>query len=267
MPFAIRPGARVHYTVEGQGEPLLLIAGLGAQAIEWPRPFVAALAQRFMVVRIENRGIGRSLCEVGNWTLKDMADDVCGVMDCLGYTSTHILGISMGGMIAQRIALDYPARVRRLVLMATAFGGQESVPPEPRGQVIFSGYPGVPVAEARRLALTAITAEGFADGHPQLIEELARLRAITPTSAQVFSTQFRAIVGDDRSQRVRDIARPTLVLHGQSDPLIPARNGVMLAERITGAKLFLIAGCGHLPHLEKPAETTHAVLEFLAEAS
>src|SRR5262245_31111511 len=111
MPFAIRPGARIHYIVEGQGEPLLLIAGLGAQAIEWPRPFVVELAQRFSVVRIENRGIGRSSCEVASWTLKDMADDVCGVMDCLGCTSAHILGISMGGMIAQRIALDYPERV------------------------------------------------------------------------------------------------------------------------------------------------------------
>ena len=267
MPFANRPGARIHYTVEGQGEPLLLISGLGAQAIEWPRAFVVALAQCFSVVRIENRGIGRSLCAVADWTLKDMADDVCGVMDSLGYTSAHILGISMGGMIAQRIALDYPERVRRLVLMATAFGGRETLPPEPRGMAMLSGFPGVPVGEARRRSLTAITAEGFAEGHPDVIDELARLREITPTPAQVFSTQFRAIVGDDRSSSVRDIARPTLVVHGQSDPLIPSQNGVMLAQRIAGAKLCLLEGCGHLPHIEKPRETTDVVLEFLAEAS
>jgi 3-oxoadipate enol-lactonase len=264
MPFANRPNARIHYTLDGAGDPLLLIMGLGGHAVDWSESFVAELAQHYAVIRMDNRGVGYSECDVASWTLSDMAEDAREVLDALGLDSAHVLGISMGGMIAQHLVLAHPSRVRKLILMATHFGGRETVPPEPRGQALFSAYQDPSVAEARRRSLRAITAEGFADEHPDVIEDMARLRESMPTPLDVYRAQYRAIVGDDRSQSVHNIERPTLVLHGQLDPLVPVQNGVMLAARIPGAKLCLLDNCGHMPFLEKTEQTASAVLEFLA---
>jgi pimeloyl-ACP methyl ester carboxylesterase len=265
MPFAISPNARLHYTVEGAGEPLLLIMGLGGQAVDWPLAFISELALHYSVIRMDNRGIGHSQTEVESWTLRDMADDACAVLDTLELATAHVLGISMGGMIAQLLAIEYPERVRRLVLMATSFGGRDTVPPEPRGLAILTTYPGVPAAEARRRSLLGITAESFGEQYPAVIDALARQREVTPTRPEVFVAQYTAIVRDDRSERVRGIHQPTLVLHGRADPLIPVENGILLAKRIPGARLCLLDDCGHLPYLEKTAETTQAILEFLAQ--
>jgi pimeloyl-ACP methyl ester carboxylesterase len=265
MPFATSPNARLHYTVEGAGEPLLLIMGLGGQAVDWPLAFISELARHYSVIRMDNRGIGHSQSEVESWTLRDMADDACAVLDTLELSTAHVLGISMGGMIAQLIAIEHPERVRRLVLMATSFGGRDTVPPEPRGQAVLTNYPDIPPAEARRRSLLGITAETFGEQYPAVIDELARQRGLTPTPLAVFVAQYAAIVRDDRSERVHSIHRPTLVLHGRADPLIPVENGIRLANRIPGATLRLLDDCGHLPYLEKTAETTQAVLEFLAQ--
>lgn len=127
---------------------------------------------------------------------------------------------------------------------------------------MFAPAPGITRRELQRRALAVLTAPGFADSHPELIEELAALRERAPTRPRVFQSQVIAIMNSDRSARVREVKMPTLVLHGLDDQLIPVENGRQLAARIDGAKLVLFERCGHLPHLELPERCAGELHEF-----
>jgi 3-oxoadipate enol-lactonase len=251
------------YGVLGGGdESVLLIMGLGGRAADWGIPFPERLAERFRVVSFDNRGTGSSSKPRNEWSLEDMARDATSVLDAVGVERTHVVGISMGGMIAQLIALDQPARVGRLVLMSTHFGGHDLAPPT-CDLGIFSPAPGTPVDQVVRRSMTEIAAPGFAAAYPEPIEELVRIAVEKPTPRHAFVSQLQAILSNDRSQRVAGIRAPTLVVHGDLDPLIPYSNGVKLAERIPGAKLVTLRGCGHLPMWEAADELSRTVLEFL----
>jgi 3-oxoadipate enol-lactonase len=264
MPFANAPGATIHYTVSGAGrDAILLIMGLGGHASEWGEPFISGLAAQYRVIAMDNRGIDDSQTAATAWTMRDMAEDARAVLDAEGLQRAHIAGTSMGGMIAQTLALEFPERVGRLILMATSFGGRESLPPLPAAASVLLPAPGLSVAELQRRALGVLTGPGFAQARAELIAELAVLREKSPTRGRVFKAQFAAIAESDRSQRVRDLVMPTLVLHGSEDPLIPVENGKQLASRIPDAKLLVLDGCGHFPHVEQPDVTVRAILEFL----
>jgi 3-oxoadipate enol-lactonase len=243
---------------------LLLIMGLGNHASEWGEPFLAPLSAKYRVVCMDNRGIGESQSQIEAFTMHDMVSDVVAVLDALGAPQVHLAGTSMGGMIAQHVAIEHAARVERLVLMSTGFGGREMTPPRPEAAAVLVPVTGLPIPELQRRALTVLTAPGFAAAQPALITELAELRGRVPTRGRVFKAQFGAIVGHDCSQTVSALSQPTLVVHGEDDPLIPVENGKRLAARIAGARLLLLDPCGHFPHFERPAETSSAILSFLA---
>lgn len=265
MPFASAEGATIHYTVEGAGpDDILLLMGLGGHQSEWGDPFVAELARDHRVIRVENRGIEQSRTTAAAWRMEDMAEDARAVLDALGLHRAHVLGTSMGGMIAQSLALAYPERLRRLVLCATMFGGAEVHPPEPRAQLALAPQPGLSVAEQRRYGLRALSGPTFFSNHAPLIDKLVAQRDRQPTAAATFRAQLEAIMTSDRSQLVANIRCPTLVLHGELDPLVPVANGRMLAERIPGAQLVVLQDCGHMPHLEFPLETADAIRSFLS---
>jgi pimeloyl-ACP methyl ester carboxylesterase len=136
------------------------------------------------------------------------------------------------------------------------------VRPSPELAALF--FPvGLSPSEAWQRSLEAITGPGFGARNRDLIREKAVLRERFPTSKATLGAQVGAIVGSDRSQMVATIRQPTLVIHGTDDPLVPVQNGKLLAERIPGARLLLLPGCGHVPHFERPTECTKAVLDFL----
>jgi 3-oxoadipate enol-lactonase len=264
MPFANSDSATIRYEVTGSGpETLLLIMGLGGHASEWGEAFLSALSAKYRLVCMDNRGIGESTSQVEAWTMQDMARDASAVLDALGEKEVYVAGTSMGGMVAQTLALEQPERVKRLVLMSTSFGGRDSTPPAPEAAAVLLPVKNVATAELQRRALVALSAPGFGDAQPALIRELSELRGRTPTRGRVFKAQFGAIVAHDCSQRVRSLQMPTLVMHGQDDLLIPVANGKQLAARIPGARFVLLDPCGHFPHMERPAEASAAILEFL----
>lgn len=238
--------------------------GLGCHASEWGDAFLDPLCEKYRVVTMDNRGIGESQSSVETWSMHDMAVDAWAVLDAVGVASAHVLGTSMGGMVAQLLASETPERVQKLVLMATTFGGREAIPPAPEAAAVLLPVPGITVAELQRRCLRVLTAPGFADANPELIERLAQLRQRVPTRGRVFKAQFGSIVNSDRSQSVRGLRAPTLVVHGQDDPLIPVENGKLLAARIPAQRCVLFDDCGHFPHFEKPAESVAVVLDFLA---
>ena len=261
--FADANGARLYYEVYGKGEPLLLIMGLGANHLGWAAQ-VPVYAREFQVIVFDNRGTGQSSFPEGaDCTVPLMADDAAALLDFLGVDSAHVYGISMGGMIAQEMALRHPEKVRSLILGATSPGGSHAEPPDAQGiaPLIEQGSAGGGALNPALLDLLFSPAY-LAEHGSELVEKLGGLANYPPTSPEAFAAQLRAAARHDTYDRLPDIVAPTLVLHGTDDPVLPVANGRILAERIPGAQLVLFEGARHA-YMEKQAEADAAVLGFL----
>jgi 3-oxoadipate enol-lactonase len=254
------------YSIEGSGkDTVLLIMGLGGRAADWGTVFPAALAQKFRVVRFDNRGTGKSPKAAAGYSLSDLAADAIGILDKIGAERAHIIGISMGGMIAQLVAIEHPERVNKLVLMATHMGGPNIEQMHPDAQALFDPalFLNNDPAGAMRRTLTVIASPGWIDRDPESVQTLMDQAKAEPTPATTFMAQLHALMSSDRSETIRTIVAPTLVVHGLDDKLIRPSNGEELARRIPGAKLVLLPQCGHMPMYEKATELAQIVVDFL----
>ena len=259
MPFAENQGAKIYWDEQGQGEPVLLIMGLGYTSHMWyrMRPLVAA---QYRAVAFDNRGVGRSDVPPGPYPIALMASDAAAVLDAAGINRAHILGVSMGGMIAQEFALLYPQRVRSLILGCTAPGGPSAIRAEAEA---------IELLKARDL-----TPEQMAEAAVQFIYDPATPRARINEDLAVrrpwfprpegYVAQLLGIFSWEACSRLPQIAAPTLVIHGESDRLVPPGNGKLIAERIPGARLVMIAHASHLFITDQPEAALHAILGFLA---
>lgn len=267
MEIARSKTAELAYSVEGSGDEIvLLVMGLGGRAADWGTAFPGALAKRYRVVRFDNRGVGKSPKAALGYSLSDLAGDAVAILDAVGADKAHVIGISMGGMIAQLVALEYPQRVRKLVLMSTHMGGPNIEQMHPNAQALFdpSLFLNNDAEATMRRTLGVITAPGFIEANPDALQELLDQAKREPTRATVFMAQLHALMNSDRSERLCDIKVPTLVVHGCDDKLIRPSNGRELAKRIPGAQLAMLENCGHMPMYEKTNELSAIVLEFLA---
>jgi pimeloyl-ACP methyl ester carboxylesterase len=273
MPIAHANGIPIYYEDHGNPEDpaVLLIMGFGAQLTLWPDELVDAItAQGFRVIRYDNRDIGLShkfdgmrapgvvkltlMSRIGlrprvPYTLSDMADDGAGLLDALGIEAAHIAGASMGGMIAQRFAARYPGRTRSLVSIFSTTGNPKLPPARKEAMQALIKRPAsneeaVLVEHGMMLART-IGSPGFPTD-----EEWLRAKVTAAVRRSVYpegpTRHLAAIVADgDRRKLLRGLDVPTLVLHGEDDPLIPVAAGHDTAEHIRGARLRTIAGWGH----------------------
>ena len=267
MELARSKHADLAYAIEGTGEEtVLLIMGLGGRAADWGTQFPAQLAERYRVVRYDNRGVGQSPKSGLGYSLSDLAGDAISVLDAVGASQAHVIGISMGGMIAQLVALEHPERVGKLVLMSTHMGGSGIEQMHPDAQALFDPsmfLRGDPEGAMRR-TLGVITAPGWVERDPAGFAELVVQAKAAPTHPTVFMAQLHALMNSDRSETIRKITVPTLVVHGCDDKLIRPSNGRELANRIPGAQLAMLENCGHMPMYEKTNELSSLVREFLA---
>jgi pimeloyl-ACP methyl ester carboxylesterase len=253
------------YSVSGKGQStVLLVMGLGGRAADWGTRFPEILARRHRVVTFDNRGTGASSKPKAHWTLDDMARDAIAVLDAVEAERAHVVGISMGGMIAQLIGLDHATRLDRLVLMSTHAGGPDVIYPSGEVASVFSTDPGTPVDVMMTRAMRLISAPGFAERSPEVIAELVRLAVLQPTPWRAFMAQLQAIIESNRSERLSKITAPTLIVHGDLDPLIPYPNGVALSKLIPKSTLVTLEGCGHLPMWEVVDELGRVVDDFLS---
>jgi 3-oxoadipate enol-lactonase len=257
------------YTVEGTGkEAVLLIMGLGGRAADWASVFPAALAERYRVIRFDNRGVGASPRAEGGYSLSDMAKDATAVLDAAGVERAHVLGYSMGGMISQLIATEHADRVDRLVLLSTHFGGPDCVAPTEEATRLFDPQEFFDRREPEvfmRFTMNILTSPGFVERVPEALSLMAANVRKEPTHPAAFMAQMQAIISSNRGTIVRNIRKPTLVIHGTDDQLIPVANGQLLSERIPGARLAILPDVGHMPMLECPEKIAELVLGFLAE--
>jgi pimeloyl-ACP methyl ester carboxylesterase len=253
----------VHVT--GDGDPLLLIPGLGAGRSAFD-PIVPDLARAHCVITFDPRGIGESE-GAANTTLTAMALDAVAVLDAAGVGAAAVFGASMGGLVAQHMVVDHPARVAGLVLAATAPGGNDGVDSKPEDQAALLGKGARTPEDAYRIACTVLYSQHFQRTHPEFIEGQIGERALHPVRPRVFAAQFNAMwLPDDSFAHLADVTAPTLVMHGTEDVVTPFENASILAARIPGALLRPFEGCGHLFFHERPAETARVVTEHLRRA-
>lgn len=250
------------YDVHGAGFPLLLINGLGSDRGEWMAQ-IPAFARRFRVIAFDNRGSGESEAPPGPYTTAGMADDAAALLSFLEVTRAHVLGVSLGGMIAQEIALRHPGRVERLVLACTTPGGETSVRPSPAALAAFARAPGGDREAELRRTIPFLYTGRFRTERPEEIEAFIARRLVAPSSPEGYAAQLSAAVRHSAGDRLKGIRSPTLVITGTADLLVPPVNSERIAQRIPGATLVRMPGAPHRLFAEDAEAFNRAVLDYL----
>ena len=264
MPITKVRDINIEYYVEGEGSPLLLIIGFAGQASSWGEPFLELLRPHFKVIRFSNRGTGLTDKPDAEYTIPMMADDAVGLLDQLGIGKAHVMGISMGGTIAQELALGHPERVLGLVLGCTGCGAAHSVPAEPQAIAIMAPTPGLSAVDwAKRLNSVLVTPE-YAERERDALQAVTEEYARNPTPPHVMGRQASALAQFDSYDRLPQMQIQTLILHGDKDRLNRVQNARILHDRIPNAKLQILSDVGHMFFWEEPAESAESVVEFLA---
>lgn len=228
------------YDIAGSGPPVVLVSGLAQVGRRWRR-VAERLADAYTVVTVDNRETGRAGPCPDGFTLADMGADVLAVMTELGHDRFFIGGISMGGMIAQEVIRQAPARVRSAVLLATAGGQADYVPPADM-TILLNPDP--------RGLWSSLCGPGWPEANPMIIEEEAALSVEAATPLDGIMRQIQAIAGWDPGDAVAASGVPVVVAHGDADPLMPYENGVRLAKKL-GAELVTFEGAGHVLESER----------------
>ena len=258
MPFVENLGARIHWDEEGSGAPLLLIMGLGWPSQAWHRSR-PILSEKYRTIAPDNRGAGRSEAPAGPYSIAQMAADAAAVLNAARVNAAHIFGMSMGGMIAQEFALQYPHKVRSLILGCTAAGGPQAVRAEEAAlQVLMTR--GQDPDQFTKAVSPFIYDAGTP---PERIEEDTAVRRKWYPSADAYFAQLQAVIAWEAYSRIGQISVPTLVIHGENDRLVPPENGRLIAARIPGAKLMMIPGASHIFATDQPDLAHAAILDFL----
>jgi pimeloyl-ACP methyl ester carboxylesterase len=259
MPKAGAGGIELYYERAGSGEPLLLIQGMSGTHVAWGEPFRSALEAEFDCVVFDNRGVGLSGDVTEPFTIAEMAADTAALLDALEIESAHVLGISMGGMIAQELALAQPERLRSLTLGCTYCGGPGSQLMDPTdfqglAEAMASGNQDRVFRAMYELNLSL----GFRAEESRFPEFVAMAEAV-PVPRRTVELQLQAIIGHDTSARLPELSLPTLVIHGTLDRVLGYPNGPLVASLIPGSQLETLDEVGHMFWWEQPARAAELI--------
>ena len=259
MAFTHLNGTQIYYEVCGQGQPLLMITGYGSDHLAWAN-VLPALSQHFQVILIDNRDSGLSQRMGDNYSIADMAADAVSVLDALQIERAHVIGHSMGGAIAQQLALDFPERLDKLMLYATSakFDARCCYWIEQTLTGIMSEN-----AAIRAVSLPSCVSPKFL-ADPKKIEQFIRMAAETPNPVDIagLKRQFNAVIHHDTCDELKNIQAQTLVIACEYDVLTPPRDGQDLADHLPNARYHEIAEYAHCFHWEEPALFCRLVGEF-----
>jgi 3-oxoadipate enol-lactonase len=258
MAFAENQGVRLYWDEQGAGEPLLLIMGLSYPSYMWHRSR-PVLRECYRTVAFDNRGIGQSDVPPGAYSIALMASDAAAVLDAAGVENAHVFGVSMGAMIAQEFALQYPKRVRSLVLGCATAGGPHAVQAEPAAIQTLLRQDMTP--EESKEAIIPFIYDP-ATPRERIDEDMAIRMKWYPTR-QGYASQLQGLLGWEAYSRIQHITAPTLIIHGETDRLIPPANAKLIADRVPAAKLVLIPHASHIFGTDQPAAAHQAILRFL----
>jgi pimeloyl-ACP methyl ester carboxylesterase len=257
---------QIYHEVRGRGFPLMMIMGLGANVDWWDPRMIQGLLKKFKLVMFDNRGAGRTDASNRRYTIRSFAEDTAGLMDVLGISRAHVIGVSMGGMIAQELALNFPEKVEKLVLCSTNCGGARSVPASQEVlQALTADRSALSPEEMVRMTIPLLFTEDFIKKNPDLVEFSIQQILRAPISNESFVRQLNAIMEFDTYDRLPQIRASTLILHGKRDILVPPENAAVLAEAIPNAKLVYFQNSAH-GLVEEMEKVVHVLLDFLTES-
>jgi pimeloyl-ACP methyl ester carboxylesterase len=259
-------GHELSYRRAGAGEPIVLIQGMSATHMAWGRPFLELMEASFDCVIFDNRGMGESGRAELPFTTRDLAEDVIGLMDGLDLDSAHVLGISMGGMIAQELALDHPERIRTLTIGASFCGGPDgTLMARSDLELLGAAY----ASGDREQVLRAMWEINLSPRFRSDDSRFAAFRDMAgalPAPRPVVMQQMQACASHDTSNRLGGLSLPTLVIHGTADRLLNAGNGRQIASLVPGARLELMDDVGHLFWWEEPERSAELIREHALAA-
>ena len=264
MPFIGHNGARIHWDSLGHGEPVVLVMGLGCSSAMWFR-IAPQLAKQHRVILIDNRGSGQT--HVAHFVVhrvQHMAADIAAVLDAAGETSAHLVGFSMGGMIAQQFVVDFPQRVRSLALLGTHSGGPWATQAAPHVRRLLFDKATMSAEDSLGAMRPYTYARDTADA---LFDEDALVRLTSQPTARDYQAQLYALIGWSVYQDLPRFTCPTLVMHGLQDGLIPPANASRTAQRIPGANLIELADASHWLMTDQNAKVLAALREHIDEHS
>jgi pimeloyl-ACP methyl ester carboxylesterase len=259
MPTSRINGVSIHYEVDGRGDPLLFVHGLGGCLDNWSNQ-AQAFSKKRRVIRLDLRGFGKSECPPFDeaYSVAIFANDLLGLVDLLGLQAIHLVGTSMGGYVSQRFTLSHPERVRSLVLCHTTC--RRNVPPE----ILHTRLRTLEKADMRSYARLVVS-QALAEGSPQeLVDTL--IESVSRNSKDAYIRVIsKALVGFDLCEELHSISAPTLIVAGEKDQVIPPDRSVELQSRIPGSRLAIIRNVGHLSYLERPEEFNAILQGFLRD--
>jgi 3-oxoadipate enol-lactonase len=266
MPIVKVGDINIYYEIHGEGEPLVLIMGYGGNSGQWFRQ-VPGLSQEYRVIIFDNRGTGQSDRPDISYTMGMMAGDVAGLLGAIGIDAAHVYGVSMGGMIAQHVALNHPEKVLDLVLGCTTCGGeQHSIVPDADAMTLLFDMermqrltPEEMIAET----MPFLCGQEFIDNNPDVIKQFTEQSMEHITPLHTYTRQAEAIMGHDTYDRLPDIKVPALVITGDADRIVPAENSKIIVSRVPDAKLVILEGKGHGFFIEAAEEANKAIIDFL----
>lgn len=267
MPRVAVNGIGIHYEERGSGPPVVMIGGLGADTYLWSKQ-VPAFSERFRVVVFDNRGSGESDKPDEPYSIPMLVDDTVCLMRALGLERAHVVGASLGGLIAQELAVTHPEMVDRLVLVCTTSNGPRSTRPSPWSLIpmLFAlRRTGNPAADTRR-AFSIFAHPRWLHENPGEVEEYVAWRVAHPQPRFAFKRQRGAIRGFHRENRLGAITAPTLILHGDSDRIAPVANARVLGELIPNAEVVILEESGHACSFDQRTRFNETVLDFLTAA-
>jgi 3-oxoadipate enol-lactonase len=262
MPDIVQGNRRIYYESRGQGPALILIRGLGSNADHWYAQ-VPALARHYQVITFDNRGVARSSDPGGPLSIRAMAEDTVGLLDALHISQAHVVGLSMGGMIAQEIAIRHSPRVKGLVLAVTHCGGKHQVKAAQEVTEAFQRLVDIGSEEAKMKAFSFFFAPATIRERLQVVQDYVAVSMRNPVGMDILKRQWDAVREHDAYDRLNRIKALTLVLTGAQDMLVPPANATILTERIPRSELLVIPDGGHQVLIEQPEACNRALIAFL----
>ena len=267
MPKVKTNNIELYYEIHGEGKPLVLISGLGYSSWQWHK-MVPLLAEHFQVIAFDNRGVGQSDKPAGPYTAQMLAQDTVGLLDALKIEKAIIAGHSMGGFIAQALALDFPQRVEKLILCSTNFGGPNHVPVTPEAMKVLTDVSSAALTRFKN-GLAVSTAPGWSEKNSAMIEEWIQWRVANPIEPVHYQAQMaiglslmpEAAAFENKLSRINV---PTLILFGAHDKVVPPANADLLSKKIAGSTVLIFPDAGHFFPIEIAEAASRAITDFAA---
>jgi len=260
MAWAELSDTRCYYEVLGQGDPLLLVPGLGVTCRTWDA-IVPELSRHFTLILTDNRGLGMSQAKRQPCSLADYSSDLVELLDYLQVDRTHVLGLSLGGIISQRFAIDHPSRLDRLVLISCAHRFSPFL--SQTAHLLRHALRRFPWEVFLRSIDVLGTAPEFFDANEKMLEQQLRAKCSVKIDRKSVVAQLRCLACSEVAPEHFRIEAPTLVMAGQEDRLIPSCYARKMAETIPGSQFIELARCGHNPFQEMPDAVLPTIVEFL----